>query len=279
MSATAADRAVQVLRTLGPQSPDQLARWLGLQGPAPLTRRVMSELLANDPRLVVDDDGRWSVRPLPAWPVRPWCEERWAVVDVETTGTSPARGHRVTEIAVVQVDGDRIVDVFHTLVYPERSIPPTIAALTGITDAMVAAAPRFREVAPRVAALLQERIFVAHNAAFDWRFVAAEFSRAGLALPAVPRLCTVQLARRLLRAEARCSLDALAFHFGIEIEARHRAAGDAHATARVLLRLVQRLEEDGIAHWQSLEMFLRHRPAPSRRRRVGPMDRVDPYGP
>lgn len=279
MSASAADRAVAVLQAHGPQFAEELAPRLGLHGPAALAGRVVAELLAGDPRLARDDSGRWCVRPARAWPVRPWSEERWAVVDVETTGTSPARGHRVTEIAVVWIDGERVTNVVHTLVYPERPIPRPIAALTGITDAMVAAAPRFTEIAETIAAALDGRIFVAHNVGFDWRFLAAEFARAGRPMPVVPRLCTVQLARRVLRAEARCSLDALACYFGLEISARHRAAGDAEATAQVLLRLLRRLEDDGIAHWHSLDTFLRHRPAPIGRRRLRSMDRVDPYGP
>ena len=102
----------------------------------------------------------------------------YVVVDVETTGGSPFSGHRVTEIAAVVVQEGKVVEIYEQLINPEQFIPPFIARLTGITDDMVGGQPRFAEVAERIVELLTGNIFVAHNAAFDWRFVSAELERA-----------------------------------------------------------------------------------------------------
>lgn len=123
----------------------------------------------------------------------------YVVVDVETTGGSVDRGDRITEFAALCVDGTgKVIEEFQTLVNPERPIPPFITRLTNITEEMVRDAPRFSEIAGEVARILDGRIFVAHNAAFDWHFVSRELERAtGLVLEA-PRLCTVRMARRLV---------------------------------------------------------------------------------
>lgn len=165
---------------------------------------------------------------------------RVCFVDVETTGSSPAR-ERVTEVGVVTVDrdGDALrVAEWSTLVNPGVPIPGEIQWLTGITNEMVRAAPRFDEIAPALFDRLQDAVFVAHNARFDYGFLKAEFARAGLAWRA-PTLCTVRLARLLYPDRGPHSLDAIVARFGLEGEQRHRALGDA----RVLWRLIQRLYE------------------------------------
>lgn len=197
-------------------------------------------------------------------------ELEYAVVDVETTGGSAAGGHRITEIAVVGVRGDgEVLESFSSLVNPGRPIPPFISGLTGITDAMVRVAPGFREVADRVAGLLRGRIFVAHNVAFDWGFVDREFTAAvgtGLERVAGPRLCTVRLARRVVPELRSRSLGSLSDYFGIENDARHRALGDARATATVFGHLLERLEEREIYSWSGLEELLGRGTSRSRRR-------------
>lgn len=192
----------------------------------------------------------------------------YVVVDVETTGGSARKGHRVTEIAAVRVDADgQVLDEFCTLVNPERPISRFVVGLTGISDAMVRDAPRFVEIADRVRTLLEGRVFVAHNASFDWRFVQTELERAARALDDdSPRLCTVRLARRLVPEVDRRSLDVLTEHFGIANEARHRALGDARATAELFGRLVGRLEAHGVRFWHEVEAVL------ARRRRLEPLD-------
>ncbi len=194
----------------------------------------------------------------------------YAVVDVETTGTAADRGDRVTEVAAVIVRDGVVTDTFASLVRPGRPIPPFIVRLTGITEAMVATAPPFAAIAPVLHTTLTGRIFVAHNAAFDWAFVRAELDRAIGEVPEVPVLCTVRLARRLLSHLPRRNLDAVTAHFGVSIDARHRALGDAAATAQVLVRLLDLLGQEGVHTWGDLETWFR-RPVRPRRAMPGPV--------
>lgn len=206
----------------------------------------------------------------------------FAVVDVETTGTRSARGDRVTEIAIARVQGGAIVDVFSQLVNPERTIPAPITALTQITWSMVKDQPPFRHVAHQVTDRLAGHVFTAHNAAFDWRFVSDELARGGARLSG-PRLCTVRMARVLLPQLSRRSLDHVTQYFGIEIAARHRAAGDAEATARVLLRLLRIADDEGLSTWPLLAGRLaspltrRRRTAADRRRRAFPLPATEDF--
>jgi len=159
-----------------------------------------------------------------------------AIVDLETTGAHPA-WDRVTEIAVIEVDGGlgegEVVSEWSTLVNPEISIPPAIQALTGITNAMVADAPSFDDLAPGLYERLEGRIFVAHNARFDYGFLRHAFERAGLRFQA-RTLCTVKLSRRLYPDHARHNLDSLIARHQLQCSSRHRALGDAQAVWRFL---------------------------------------------
>jgi DNA polymerase III subunit epsilon len=193
----------------------------------------------------------------------------YAVVDVETTGGSFERGHRVTEIAAVRLAGDgTVLGEFRTLVNPDRPIPAFITALTAITWEMVRGAPRFGEIAGDVARVLEGAVFVAHNAPFDWRFVSAELGRAGTALTGAPP-CTVRLARKLVPELRSRSLDSLTCFFDIPVEARHRAWGDAVATAELLRRLLRRLDDHEVTRWSELDRLLRQR-APRRKPQANP---------
>jgi DNA polymerase-3 subunit epsilon len=193
---------------------------------------------------------------------------RFVVVDVETTGTSHRRGDRVTEVAAVVVEDGRLEDAFHSLVNPGRPIPWRITALTGISDAMVADAPSFGDIAGDMARVLAARTFVAHNAPFDWGFLGMEFERAGRpdALTGSP-LCTVRIARRVLAHLPRRNLDAVAWHYGVDIEGRHRALGDARATARVLMGLLRDLERHGVDSLDGLTQWMARRAMPRSKRR------------
>jgi len=155
-----------------------------------------------------------------------------AIVDLETTGAHPAHD-RVTEIAVIEVDGGEVQGEWSTLVNPETPIPPAIQALTGITNDMVAGAPTFGRLAADLHERLQGRVFVAHNARFDYGFLKREFARAGLDFRA-KTLCTVRLSRRLYPEHARHNLDSLIARHGLECRARHRALGDADAVWQFL---------------------------------------------
>ncbi|HEX6966114.1 MAG TPA: exonuclease domain-containing protein [Gemmatimonadaceae bacterium] len=183
----------------------------------------------------------------------------YVVVDVETTGMRPYDGDRITEIAAVVVRDGVITQTYETLINPERPIPAFITALTHISSAMVRDAPRFRDVCPEVLRLLEGHVFVAHNARFDWGFLTAEVMRAtGRGLTA-RQLCTVRLARRVLPHLPSRRLDALAQYYGITIPARHRAGGDAIATANVLLRLLAEARERDCHCWSDLERLLKVR--------------------
>jgi DNA polymerase-3 subunit epsilon len=136
---------------------------------------------------------------------------------------------------------------------------------------MVRVAPTFAEVADHVAGLLRGRIFVAHNASFDWGFVDRELAAAvgsGLEAMSLHRLCTVRLARRVVPELTRRSLGILSDYFGVENRARHRALGDAQATAVVFGHLLARLEEREIRSWSGLEELLGRGTSRSRRRTV-----------
>jgi DNA polymerase-3 subunit epsilon len=199
------------------------------------------------------------------------------VVDVETTGTQASGGDRITEIAIVEVRGGEVGDVFSQLVNPERPIPPYITALTRISWDMVRDQPPFRQVAQGVLDRLSGTVFVAHNASFDWRFVSEELRRGVGHELSGPRLCTVRLAKALLPDLPRRSLDHLTRYFNIEIEARHRAAGDALATAQALCRMLRVAEGEGVRTWPELEALLAprgpraRRTASDRRRRAFPL--------
>lgn len=197
----------------------------------------------------------------------------FVVVDVETTGGQAGGPDRVTEVAAVHVDGARATLAFESLVNPERPIPWMITRLTGIDDAMVREAPTFRDLAGEFAVHLVGRVFVAHNARFDLGFLSAEFGRvAPTPLPELlaGQLCTVKLARRLLAHLPRRNLDSVAQHYGVRITGRHRAAGDALATAEVLRGLLHDASLRGVHTWEDLETLLGARTARSRRRRVMP---------
>lgn len=200
-------------------------------------------------------------------------EVPFVVVDVETTGISAMMGDRVTEVAAVLVSRGQIVDAFHSLVNPQRSIPAYVTRLTGISDAMVRDAPRFEQIAGELAVQLAGRVFVAHNASFDWTFLSAEYGRVAAApLDAISngRLCTVRLARRFLAHLPRRNLDAVAWHYGVTIDGRHRAAGDARATAQVLLGLLADAERRGIHTWEALDALMGRRTARGGRRSAMP---------
>ncbi len=155
----------------------------------------------------------------------------YAIIDVETTGNS-ARFGKITEIAIVLHDGKRVVDEFSSLVNPECSIPYFITRLTGITNEMVASAPRFCEIARKVVEMTEGHVFVAHNAQFDYNFIREEFARLSYDYSR-DVLCTVRLGRLLLPGMHSYSLGKICEVLQIRNSSRHRAAGDALATARL----------------------------------------------
>jgi DNA polymerase III subunit epsilon len=166
----------------------------------------------------------------------------YAIVDIETTG-GYAENHRITEIAIYQHDGIQITDSFHTLVNPERNIPFYITGLTGITTEMVLAAPDFKSIAPEIISRLEGKVFVAHNAHFDYSFLKKEFEAIGINWQS-KKLCTVRLSRKIIPGLRSYSLGSLAESLGITIPNRHRAGGDAEATTKIFDMLLRR-DRDG----------------------------------
>ena len=251
-----------------------------MPGAPPVVAQQMAlALFADRPEFARDAAGRWHLADAPA-ALRPTSGPpaentrgrdelgalSYVVVDVETTGMQPAAGDRITEIAAVVVRDGAVADRFETLINPERPIPPMITALTHISWSMVKDAPRFRDVCGELLRFLEGHVFVAHNAEFDWRFVSAEVTRATGRRLTGRRLCTVRLARRVLPHLPSRRLDSLARHYDVDIAARHRAGGDAAATATILLRLLDEARARDCRSWTDLQALVRgERPGASPR--------------
>ena len=166
----------------------------------------------------------------------------YAIIDIETTGGS-ARIERITEIAIYLHDGNKITEEFVSLVNPERNIPYFITNLTGITNEMVDDAPHFYEIAKKIIELTEGRTFVAHNARFDYSFIRQEYKSLGYNFKR-NILDTVALSRKLLPGHKSYSLGNICNDLSISINGRHRAAGDALATVKLLEILIARDIED-----------------------------------
>ncbi len=162
-------------------------------------------------------------------------EKPLAIVDVETTGTNSFY-HRIIEIAVLRVEHGAIVGTFHSLVNPGRYVSPVITQITGITNEDLASAPPFEEVADEVKEALDDALFVAHNARFDYGFVKREFEHLGIPFSA-KCLCTVRLSRKLFPRARSHSLDSVIRRFRIAPEHRHRAMDDARVVYDFLARV------------------------------------------
>lgn len=160
----------------------------------------------------------------------------FAIVDIEATGGSPSVA-RIMEIAIVVHNGERVIEEFSSLVNPLKKIDSFVVALTGISDDMVDDAPTFEELAPKIYELTKNRIFVAHNARFDYGFLRNEFKRVGVRFQR-PNLCTVKMSKKLLPGHASYSLGNLCNDLEIPIKNRHRALGDASATAVLLEKIL-----------------------------------------
>lgn len=177
---------------------------------------------------------------------RPLSEIDFVVLDVEAIG---ARGvpAKIIELGAYHVRSGKIIDEFQTLIDPGVRLPRFIAALTGISDEMLKGAPKFAEVVDAWLNFAGTAVLVAHNSSFDLALLNQEIARVfpGCRMRNA-ELCTVKLARRLMRTLDSHNLDALAEHFGLEIAQRHRAAGDARATAQLLLRLLDQLDAHGV---------------------------------
>lgn len=173
----------------------------------------------------------------------------FVVVDLETTGASPA-DCGITEIGAVKTRGGEVIGEFQTLVDPGSPIPPMIVALTGITDAMVVAAPRIAQVLPAFLEFLGDAVLVAHNARFDVGFLKAACRAHGYRWPGNEVVDTLALARRVVTKEEAPNrkLGTLARVFGTVVTPNHRALEDARATGEILHGMLERLAAFGITH-------------------------------
>ena len=172
-------------------------------------------------------------------------EKLYVVIDVETTGNG-IHGNRITEICIVLLQGNKIIDKFTSLVNPLCDIPPFITGLTGIDTDMVRDAPVFEEIAERIITMTTGAVFVAHNVNFDYNVIKGEFKKLGYNFVR-KKLCTVRLSRKLIPGMFSYSLGKLCSSLNIPLEARHRAEGDTDATVILFQRILE-LDSDNIIH-------------------------------
>ncbi len=188
-------------------------------------------------------------------------ETPFIVVDLETTGSSPDK-NRIIEAAAVTLLGGEIISKFSSLINPHQFIPSFIAKMTGISNNMVYTASEETEVIPELHKILSmpNAVFVAHNASFDWSFVRATFDRLELEMPPVERLCTLKLSRRILVKNLKKNVGSLCEYFDIQLFNRHRAFGDAAATALILKELMELAEKDHNIHNKDELLALQNKP-------------------
>lgn len=209
-----------------------------------LAKLLVADLIARDPRLSLNDD-TVELRD-DDYENRELATTDFVVFDLETTGAK-APPCRITEIGAYRVKNGQVAEKFETLVNPETPIPPFITQLTGISDDMVAGAPKFADIAHDFLSFIGDSILVAHNSGFDMRFLNSEIARV---YPdyrvANPCLCTVLLSRKLLPDIVNHKLKTVAEHYAIDLTNHHRASADAYATAHIFVNLLGKLYDDGV---------------------------------
>lgn len=172
---------------------------------------------------------------------------RWVVVDLETTGMSPVKGDRIVEIGAVVVENGVITDEYSTLVDPERLIPYFVQRVHGISDAMVIGKPVFAQVLPSFLEFCQDSVLVSHNATFDRGFLDHQAQEVMQAPLPHAHVDTLRISRMLLPKLGKHNLDALTAHFQVRIppQQRHRALGDARATAEIWIKMLTMAMAEG----------------------------------
>ncbi|MDX6301104.1 MAG: polymerase subunit epsilon [Nocardioidaceae bacterium] len=200
---------------------------------------------------------------------RPLRDVTFCVVDLETTGGSAAAGSMITEVGAVKVRGGEVLGEFQTLVNPHQAIPGFIAVLTGITDSMVASAPRIEQVLPQFLEFAQGCVLVAHNAPFDVGFLRHFAEQQGRPWPRFEVIDTAKLARRVITRDdaPNCKLSSLAVTFQATTTPNHRALSDARATVDVLHGLMGRLGNLGVHTLEELQTFSSRVTSAQRRKR------------
>ena len=198
-------------------------------------RRVVRRLLCQDSRFQEVHAGHWEALNHD-YGSQSLEEAEFRVLDLEVTGSDPKR-NGIIDVAVFRVRGNRVEPLFSSLLDPGIPIPPSIQRLTGIADEMVQGAPTFTEILPDLLGALEDGVFVAHNAAFDYHFLKSWVERVTGERFSAPHICTVKLSQRLIEPKNSRKLHHLALQLGIPLQNRHRAYDDAYAAARILVEL------------------------------------------
>jgi len=273
----AKQRLIELLTEEGPKTTTEAVSVLlaSENVPESLAPSLLEVIIKGDRRFRQDAEGFWHVETSGGSESLP--ERDFVVLDVETTGGQPP-ADRITELGAVRVRGGVVVDEFCTLVNPERTIPADITRLTGITNEMVADKPTALEVLPSFREWLGDATIVAHNAAFDRRFLDSHWKEIFGEPVQNPWLCSVRIARRLYPHLRSRSLGPLCQALGIPVASLHRAGNDARATAEVFLRELDDLAGRGITDWEGLVSLVRlvrpQRPRRSPKLRYEPTDEV-----
>lgn len=215
----------------------------GNSGTPALWRPLLRRVLGESEDLVLRPDGFWSL-PSATLPSGELLVQEFVAVDVETTGLRPLH-QRVIEVALIRYRDGLAVERFETFCNPDRRIPKYIVGLTGITDAHVAEAPRFAEVAEQVTQFIGNSLLAGHNVGFDISFLNGELKRIGRPALINDRLDTLRLATRLLAKLRKPSLDSVATAVGLQPRKIHRAGADAELTGEVLIRLLMEAANQG----------------------------------
>lgn len=184
--------------------------------------------------------------------------QKFVVVDIETTGNTPKNGDKIIQIGAVVVEKGTVVDQFSSFVHYDKEIPPFIQNLTGITTEQLIDAPNFCSIAPKLMDYLDKAYFVAHNAVFDLTFLQSELEDCGYNAFAGPVIDTVELSRLLLPIEESYKLNQLANKLNITHERPHQADSDAEVTAQLLIHLLSKLEDLPLLTLQRLKPIVKH---------------------
>ena len=258
LSLAVADRLHETLLVRGePLDAIEAARLLlsSPTAPEPICREVLAALVAHDQRFCPSAVG--DLLSLDHWesPDPDLADVPFVALDLETTGARAGTG-KITEIGAVRIEGFQVVGTFHTLVNPQRPIPPMITHITGITQAMVAGAPRIEEVVPELLDFLAGAVIVAHNASFDVGFLNYELQRLKGRRLGEGAIDTLPLARLLAPGLPNYRLGTVAAALGAPVAACHRALEDAQAAGHVFVTLAARLQERGITRLRETRVFL-----------------------
>jgi DNA polymerase III epsilon subunit family exonuclease len=221
-----------------------------IRNPIPdLAKLLVADVAENDPRLSLNDN-IVEFTPLDH-DTRNLFETDYVVFDFETTGAK-VPPCRVTEIGAYRVKNGE----FQTLINPECEIPIFITQLTRISDSMVANAPKFAEIADDLLDFIGDSVLVAHNARFDMMFLNHEIGMIHQGYKVKnPQLCTVKLSRNLVPHIENHKLNTVAQHFCVDLTNHHRAAADAHATAKIFISLLDDLQSKGVNNLAEARKF------------------------